>query len=158
MRRLIPVLALAAALAGCSGDNAGTANTATPQPTAPANAVAPAPAIEPPLVDPNPNANANIEVTEIPVDSIEVVVRESSPPQVAAQVKGTLGDGCAELKDIVQKRDGNTITITITSARPKDAMCTAIAKLFDQAINLDGEFAAGEYVVIVNGVEKSFKI
>lgn len=154
MRRLIPALTLAAALAGCSGDNAGS-NDSTVTPTTPPAAAVPAPGVaEPPLIDPNPN----VDITEIPVDSVEIVIRESSPPQVAAQVKGTLGDGCAELKEIVQKRNGNTIEITVTAARPRDAMCTAIAKGFDQAIDLEGDFAPGEYLVVVNGVEQRFKI
>src|SRR5687767_4023589 len=103
MRRWISVFALAAALTACSGDNvdpgqSGAQPTATPgvvqgkpgqpqvDPAAPGIYPVPVPGQIPGAGDPN------LEVTEIQVDSVEVVIRESQPPQVAVHVKGTLGD------------------------------------------------------------------
>ena len=179
MRRWIPMIALAAALAGCSGDTANVtespANTPTttyPQPGASRPTTAPGasdgstgsapggyPAPQPNAPEPDPAlVDPNLEIKEIQIDSVGVLVRESAPPQVAIEVKGILGDGCAALHEVKQQREGNTITVSITATRPKDAMCTMIAKVYDENINLDGDFTPGEYTVIVNGVEQTFKI
>ena len=179
MRQWIPLIALATALAGCSGDSvnvtaipANTPTTTYPQPGAgqpntfpPANGgatgAAPGtyPAPQPNAPEPDPAlVDPMLEIKEIQIDAVGVLIKESAPPQVAIDVKGILGDGCAALHEVKQQREGNTITVSITATRPKDATCTMIAKVYDEMINLDGDFGPGEYTVIVNGVEQTFKI
>ena len=155
MHKQMMMVALAAVLAGCGGD--GVSSGGAPVTNAP---VAVPPGGAPGMVAPAPDMPVppGITVAPIQIDTVELVVRESNPPQVAARVKGVLGDGCTTLKDITQTRNGATIEITITSQRPNEAMCTMIAQIFDQTIELEGEFPAGEYIVRVNGVEQRIKI
>jgi inhibitor of cysteine peptidase len=82
---------------------------------------------------------------------------ESFPLQVRVVVSGELGDGCTELNEIVQEREGNTFNVTITTARPAEAVCTQLLQLFEESIALDVEgLPAGEYIVDVNGVTGTF--
>jgi hypothetical protein len=97
-----------------------------------------------------------IVVSPITIESVDVRVLESSPPQATAHVEGVIGDGCTELQGTTQSRAGNVVTITIEAARPRDAICTQIARLYREDIRLEGQFPPGHYVLRVNGVEKPF--
>jgi hypothetical protein len=101
-------------------------------------------------------ADPDVVVEPIHVDSVDVRVMESSPPQASAHVRGVLGDGCASFHSLEQQRSGNTVTVTILRERPRDAVCTQIAKLYEDDIPLQGTFLPGDYLVRVNGVEKAF--
>lgn len=92
----------------------------------------------------------------IQIDGVDVLILESSPPQVSAHVTGVIGDGCATLSSVQQQRSGNTVTVTILRERPREAICTQIAKLYDDVIRLDGQFPAGSYLLRVNTFEKAF--
>ena len=92
------------------------------------------------------------------IDAVEVRVAESFPPQVFVQVRGTLPDGCTSLGSISQQRTGNTITITIATVHSGAEVCPMIAQVVDKTIRLDGTFTSGEYIVRVNGVERTFRI
>ena len=96
-------------------------------------------------------------VTEpIQIDRVDVLILESAPPQVTVRVEGVLGDGCATLHSVGQQRSGNTVTVTILRERPREAICTQIAKLYDDVIRLEGQFPPGDYLLRVNSVEKTF--
>ena len=101
-------------------------------------------------------AGAGPLVEPIQIDSVDVRILESSPPQAVAHVQGFLGDGCSEFHSLSQSRSGSTITLTILRQRPRDAICTQIAKLYDADIPLEGQYPPGRYVLRVNGVEKAF--
>lgn len=93
------------------------------------------------------------------LDSLELQVKESKPVTVNAIVKGTLGDGCTNLNAIEQKRDGNTFTIDVTVKRPKDAMCTMIAKLLNETVALDvAGLKAGTYIVAAGTLSQTFTL
>jgi hypothetical protein len=95
-------------------------------------------------------------VEPIQIDSVDVRILESSPPRAVAHVEGVVGDGCSELYSVNQTRSGNMATVTILRQRPKDAVCTQIAKLYNADIPLEGTFPAGRYVLMVNSFEKVF--
>ena len=97
-------------------------------------------------------------IEPIQIDSVDVVVMETAPAAVAAHVRGVLGDGCSVLHSVSQKRSGNIALVTILRERPREAICTQVARLFDQSIPLQGPFPPGRYVVRVNDVEKLFDI
>ena len=48
------------------------------------------------------------------------------------------------------------MTVTILRERPREAVCTQIAKLYDDVIRLEGQFPPGDYLLRVNSVEKTF--
>lgn len=97
-------------------------------------------------------------IREISISSIEVLILESFPYQINLHVTGNLQDGCSVLHDATQKREGNTVTVSITSERPKDAFCTLNAPPYDEVISLEGGFLPGDYTVLVNSVRENFTL
>ena len=57
-----------------------------------------------------------------------------------------------------QEHSGSTVIITILRERPRDAICTQEARLYDARILLEGVFPPGSYLVRVNDVERAFTI
>jgi len=100
--------------------------------------------------------NPDVTIDPIQIDSVDVQVQESSPPRAAARVQGVIGDGCSTLHSVEQERSGSTVTLTILRERPIDAICTQIARLYDETIPLEGTFSPGRYVLRVNDVETAF--
>lgn len=97
--------------------------------------------------------------TLLTVSQVDVVIQESFPPQISAKVDGWLPDGCSEVGDITQQRNGFTIDVTITVRRLSAGACIAIAPQVTRSIRLNGSFAeSGTYTVRVNGTEKSFTL
>jgi hypothetical protein len=103
----------------------------------------------------NPAA-PDLLVDEIQIDGVDVRVLESSPPQAVAHVEGILGDACSELRSQTQTRLGHLVLVTILRERPRDAVCSQIAKLYVADIPLEGEYPPGHYLLRVNEVEKEF--
>lgn len=95
-------------------------------------------------------------IEPIAIDDVDVLVLESFPPRASAHVTGVIGDGCSELRSVAQSRSGNVTVVTILRERPRDAVCTEIAKLYDDIVPLDGVFPPGHYEVIVNGFRQPF--
>ncbi|MBC8170645.1 MAG: hypothetical protein H7X77_03200 [Anaerolineae bacterium] len=85
------------------------------------------------------------------IDSAEVLVMESFPPQLMLNVKGYQPDGCNYPVQVEQTREGNTIKVHIFREMPMDIMCTMIVVSYEAAIPL-GSFDPGEYTIDVNGV------
>jgi hypothetical protein len=98
----------------------------------------------------------DVVVEPIAIESVSVAVLESSPPQASAHVQGFIGDGCSDLKSVEQQRTGEVVTVTILRQRQQDAICTQIAKLYDEVIRLEGTFPPGRYVLRVNDTETVF--
>ncbi len=96
-----------------------------------------------------------------PIESVDIVVRESFPPQYGAQIVSGLPSGCAAFeKAEVSERSGNTITISVTNTMPSnpDTVCTAIYGMHESNVDLGSDFVSGEtYRVDVNGTVKEFK-
>lgn len=107
---------------------------------------------------PSASPSPTMIVGRIQIDSVAVRLAQSFPVQAFVRVKGVVGDGCSSLLPIEQSRAGNVITLEIKRQRPRDAICTQIAILFDQEIRLEGEFRTGEYTLYVNGIAQSFRV
>jgi hypothetical protein len=98
------------------------------------------------------------QVSPAPISSVEVELRESSPVQVVANIKGELGDGCMSLGEITQRREGNLIEISVPAVHSGAEVCTMQLQLIDESIQLEGPFAPGDYTLSVNGVETQFSV
>src|SRR5690349_18246448 len=72
----------------------------------------------------------DLVIEPISIDTVDVVVQAGTP---AAHV-----------------------TVSILRQRPRDAICTQIARLYDDVIRLEGSYPAGGYLLRVNGVERPF--
>lgn len=93
------------------------------------------------------------------VESIDILTLESFPVQIHVIAEGYLPDGCTEIDEIKPEREGNNFNITITTKRPKDAICTQAIEDFEKTIPLDVQgLKAGNYTVNVNGVTGSFEL
>lgn len=88
-----------------------------------------------------------------PIDSAEMVVRESAPPQYAVQLVSGLPNGCAQFAGITTLRTGAEITITVENSMPRDKAiaCTQIYGTREATVELGSDFTAGAtYTVHVN--------
>lgn len=92
------------------------------------------------------------------VEAVDIVVLESFPYQLRAQVRGYLPDGCTRLDQVSQTRDGNVIDVTITTVRERDAICIQRLEVVNRTIALEGGYLPGDYVLRVNGVERRFRL
>ena len=99
---------------------------------------------------------SDVTIDPIQIESVDVVVQETSPPRASAHVRGVLGDGCSSLHSVEQQRSGSTVTLTILRERPTDAVCIQIARLYDERIPLEGTFPPGRYLLRVNRLETPF--
>ena len=94
-----------------------------------------------------------------PIVSAEVRIAESFPPQVFIDIRGVLTDGCTVLSETKVQRQGNVIDITVTTQRPRDAICIQVISYFDTVVPLGSEFVAGQvYTLRVNGQSQQFSI
>ena len=97
-------------------------------------------------------------VEPIQIESVTVKVAESLPVQVSAHVTGIVGDGCSSLLPIEQSRQGTLVAISVLRQRPRAAICTQIARLFNEDIRLLGSFPPGRYRLRVNETIRDFEV
>ncbi len=91
------------------------------------------------------------------VQRIEVKVVRSVPPQVFARVHGVVLNGCTVFGAVAQHKNGYAVTLTIPT-HVRSRVCTMMARLIDETIRLDGDFAPGLYTLEVDGVVEQFKV
>ena len=111
---------------------------------------------EPSNGDSNGVDNQSI-IADMPIAEIEVLLAESDPVQVTVQVNGWLPDSCTEHHETHLTQEENTITIQITTIRPKDFACATVVTEYQEQVFI-GTLPAGDYTVIVNNVEQQFRI
>ena len=93
------------------------------------------------------------------VENIEIMILESFPVQVQVKATGNLPDGCTEIHEIETEREGNTFKVSISTKRPRDAICTQALVPFTETIPLEVRgLEAGTYTVDVNGVTDTFEL
>lgn len=98
-----------------------------------------------------------IEIRPAPIHEVRVLVAESFPEQIFVYIKGGLADACTTFHELKTERNGNTIDITVTTQRPKDAVCAQIYGYFEENVALGSDFVRGaSYTVNVNDVTTSF--
>lgn len=93
------------------------------------------------------------------VETIQVTTLESFPVQVQVTAQGYLPDSCTEISQVQTQKEENSFNVTISTKRPKDAVCAQVIVPFNRTIPLDVVgLKAGNYTVNVNGVKKSFEL
>jgi hypothetical protein len=95
-----------------------------------------------------------------PIESVEVIVAESFPPQYFVQVTSGLANGCAQFDEVTTERDGDTVRITVWNTMPvsdEAIACTMIYGFVENNVALGTDFAPNQrYSVEVNDVTESF--
>jgi hypothetical protein len=93
-------------------------------------------------------------LVDAPIDELELIVRESAPPQYAVRIVSGLPNGCAEFADArVTGRSGNETKVQVRNTIPSDpnVVCTAIYGTHEEIVDLGSDFTSGQsYVVRVN--------
>jgi len=98
-----------------------------------------------------------LEIRLAPIHEVRVAIAESFPPQVMVYIQGGLSDGCTTFHELKTERSGNTVNITVTTQRPRDAVCTQVYGYFEQNVNLGSDFVSGQtYTIHVNDKTTSF--
>lgn len=109
--------------------------------------------------DDSGGAGAPTRLELAPIDDLELIVRESFPPQYALQVTSGLPSGCAEFHGATMERTGDTITVTVQNRMPAspDVACTMIYGTHEETVELGSDFVSGrEYTVKVNDRDLTF--
>jgi hypothetical protein len=99
------------------------------------------------------------ERVRAPIDSVDLRIAESFPPQYFLDVISGLPSGCATFDTYEVERADETITVTVWNldATPEDGACTAIYGTVEHAIALGSNFQSGTtYTVNVNDVKTTF--
>jgi hypothetical protein len=99
-------------------------------------------------------AEADLTRIDATIESVQVNVLESMPPQVTITVAGYHPDGCVAPAQVRQQFDPetNTVTVRIYRVLPPDVMCPAVIENFTLTIPLDLDVVTGAtYTINVNG-------
>lgn len=94
-----------------------------------------------------------------PIESVEVRVAESFPPQYFLDIVSGLPSGCASFDRYGLTRAGDVIQVEVWNRieTPTDGACTAIYGTAQHAIPLGANLQPGRtYTVHVNAVTKTF--
>ncbi len=104
-------------------------------------------------------AASDRQTVAAPIDSIDVLIRESNPPHVTLKVIAGLPSGCAKQDSYRTSRASDTITVTVLNSMPTgDPVCTMIYGTYELSIDLGTDFRPGAtYTVHVNDKTTTFK-
>lgn len=116
-----------------------------------------------PMVTPEGSGGLEVSmsVNPAPVSTVEVLILESDPVQVVANVTGELPDSCTSLNEPEVTQDETTFTVTINASRPSDLQCAQTVTEYEKTVqltNTDDWDEDATYTVIVNGVEEEFSL
>jgi len=94
-----------------------------------------------------------------PIDRLDVLIRESAPPQVTLKVTAGLPNGCAQQGSHSVTRAGDTFTVTVLNTMPDgNPVCDLRYGIYELNVRLEGEFRPGAtYTVQVNDKTTTFK-
>jgi hypothetical protein len=153
---------LALLCAGCGdgqadGDASRTPR-ATPSSTPPAGGDTPvaSPSGTPtaPTAGPRPTAPPGSRIVAAPIDDLELIVRESFPPQYAVRIVSGLPDGCHQFfESRLTARTADTFTVEVTNSVPDDPniACTQVYGQHESVVELGSDLTPGvRYTVRVN--------
>ncbi|MFO7698547.1 MAG: hypothetical protein R6X16_15535 [Anaerolineae bacterium] len=110
-------------------------------------------------VGPASGAVGNLLLRDAVVEDVQVTLRGSDPVQVSVTVTGYYSDGCTTFHGTTQSVVGTRITLTVTTERPRDAMCTQAIVPYSETVEVDTDgIAPGTYTLDVNGIEQEIKL
>ncbi|HSJ05009.1 MAG TPA: hypothetical protein VK956_21225 [Verrucomicrobium sp.] len=87
------------------------------------------------------------------VETVRASLAGSGEPLAKVVITGWLNDGATSIREVKQQRDGQSVLVTVITARPRDAMATLALIPFERTITVDlAGMAAGPVTITVNGV------
>jgi hypothetical protein len=109
---------------------------------------------------PSPSPTYRTKIEPAPIDNLELIIRESFPPQYAVKITSGLPSGCHQFDRAVSEgRRGNTFTIRVTNIAPDDpeVACDALYRFVETVVELGTDFVPGQrYIVQVNNKNLGF--
>ena len=94
-----------------------------------------------------------------PIEGVEVLDMEGSPPQYSLAVASGLPNGCVSFAGYRLERDGDIIRIEMVNWKPADPQvtCAQVYGTVETMIALGSDFESGKmYTVVVNDVTETF--
>jgi len=95
---------------------------------------------------------------EMPVGEVEIEVSGGGPYTVTLHVKGFLPDACTKVDRVEQSREGANVTVDVLTLRRGGTICAQTIKPYSLDVLLDGDFAAGDYSLTLNGEVYDFSV
>ena len=95
-----------------------------------------------------------------PIDELELLIRESAPPQYALRIVSGLPNGCHQFGGYRVTRDGAAIAIAVFNLLPADPdlRCTQLYGQHEGIVELGVDFQSGRrYTVRVNDLTERFR-
>jgi hypothetical protein len=84
------------------------------------------------------------------LNEVDLLIRESFPPQLSLDLKGDLPTPCNKLRVDVREPDAeNKIVVEVYSVIDPNQMCAQVIEPFEASVDL-GTYATGHYTVWVN--------
>lgn len=84
------------------------------------------------------------------IQEMDLLIRESFPPQIALVLMGELPTPCHQLRVQVDKPDAeNRVSVDVYSVVDPDLVCIQVLEPFEETINL-GTYPTGHYTVWIN--------
>jgi hypothetical protein len=105
----------------------------------------------------SPTGEGAMSTVKLQVQTVDVLIAESFPPQISAHVTAIIPDSCTKAREPEISRDGSTITVTLTGERPEGVLCAQVISTYDKSIPL-GTLNPGHYTLHVNNVTKEFDV
>jgi hypothetical protein len=100
---------------------------------------------------PRQSKDSNLARENVYIESAELLIRESFPPQISLGISGNLPTPCHILQVDIHESDlNNTISVDVYSVTDAGTVCIQVLKPFQEYIDL-GTFPTGHYIVWVNG-------
>ena len=103
-----------------------------------------------------PPPTGDVTLVDAPIDELELIIRESFPPQYAVRIVSGLPNGCARFEDATLTAP---LEIRVRNSMPGDPniACTAIYGTHEETVDIGSDFVSGqEYVVRVNDKDLRF--
>jgi hypothetical protein len=151
--KLIPILTTLLFTAGCTTALIDPAPSEPPTmipllPDAPVSNQPGGSVSSPSLEEP---ADENLVAGPVYLNSADLVILESFPPQYRLLLKGNLPDPCHKLEVVVPAPDAEgIIDVQVFSLADPETICIQVLEPFEESVSLDG-FPPGSYQVEVNG-------
>jgi hypothetical protein len=153
MRLILLLIIFALGIASCTPTQAGTSEPGTLPPDTAVTNPPPDATLEEPAADPyapQPGDSALIR-GNVSIQEMDLLIRESFPPQIALTLKGELPTPCHQLRVQAEAPDAdNRINVEVYSVVNPELVCIQVVEPFEANISL-GTYPAGHYSVWVNG-------
>jgi hypothetical protein len=102
------------------------------------------------------SGDSGARLEEAPIESIEIVSRDSAPPRYSANIVAGLPGGCTSQGRHDMTRDGRTFNIRVLNTHTGADVCSAIYGTYRISVDLGSLQPGGEYTVNVNNETATF--